>query len=79
MKLIKLIFYYTAVRIRYVASSQSSPSGLANNNEFHLKYKDMSVGLIIGIILLVITIICFILDYLSGFCESGNIVTFFLY
>lgn len=37
----------------------------------------MSSGLIIGIICFVITIICFILDYLSDFCESGNIVTFF--
>lgn len=36
----------------------------------------MSVGIIIGIIFLVITIICFILDYLSDFCEPGNIITF---
>lgn len=39
MKLIKLYFIFTAVRIRYIASSQSSPSGLANNNEFHLNIR----------------------------------------
>lgn len=37
----------------------------------------MSTGLIIGIIFLVITIICFILDYISDFCEAYNIITFF--
>ena len=37
----------------------------------------MSTGLIIGIIFLVITIICFILDYLSGYCEAGNTITLF--
>lgn len=37
----------------------------------------MSTGIIIGIIFFVITIICFIFDYLSGFCEVGNIATLF--
>lgn len=37
----------------------------------------MSTGIIIGIIFFVITIICFILDYLSDYCEAGNVITFF--
>lgn len=37
----------------------------------------MSTGIIIGIIFFVITIMCFILDYLSDYCEAGNIITFF--
>lgn len=41
----KIIFYYTAVRIRCVASLQCSPSGLANNNKFHLKYKIFNMEL----------------------------------
>lgn len=37
----------------------------------------MSTGIIIGIIFFVITIICFVLDYLSDYCEAGNVITFF--
>lgn len=37
----------------------------------------MSTGLIIGIVFLVITIICFVLDYLTDFCEVSNLITFF--
>ena len=37
----------------------------------------MSTGIIIGVIFLVITIICFIIDYISGYCEAGNTITFF--
>ena len=36
----------------------------------------MSTGIIIGIVFLVITTICFILTYLSDFYEVGNIITF---
>lgn len=36
----------------------------------------MSTGIIIGIIFFVITIMCFILDYLSDYCEAGNVITF---
>lgn len=37
----------------------------------------MSTGIIIGIIFFIITIICFIFDYLSGFCEVCNTITLF--
>ena len=37
----------------------------------------MSTGIIIGIVFLVITIVCFILDYIFEYCEAGNIITFF--
>lgn len=37
----------------------------------------MSTGIIIGIVFLVITIICFILDYISRYCDIGNEITFF--
>lgn len=37
----------------------------------------MSTGVIIGIVFLVITIICFILDYISGCCEIISVITFF--
>lgn len=59
MKLIKLYFIYDGSNPLRCAL-QCSPSGLANNNEFHLKYKIMSAGIIVGIIFLVITIICLI-------------------